>query len=228
MSTIAAIQSLQVTATRRTCWLCALFAPMILAVAWCTSMHWLPANLGTVNGLVLLILLGACTATDLHSRRIYNWATYSAIYWAIGLNIVGLTYGDAMTSRLGVQGLASCLQGAVGCFVLMLFAYSLARGGAGDVKLATALGALIGFEQGVWAIGVSYIFAGASVLLWSVWRQGPFTLAVAMVRLLGSMLLPTRISRPDEREKDLLRTPIPLAGFFAVGTLSVVLGFVGP
>ena len=210
--------------SKKTLWLFALATPAVLGPLWWVTMSGLPAQLGTVSGLVLLLLLTASSVTDLSKRKIFNWATYSAAAWAIAINSASMFLGDL--PRLGAVGLQDSLLGFAGCFGVMLFAYILARGGAGDVKLAAAIGALIGLEQGILAIAISYILAGTAILAWSIWTQGPWNLVVAMGRFLGSMILPLWIQPPTKSDKVLLTKPIPLAGFFAAGTLVVVLGLI--
>lgn len=210
--------NIQHTNNRRL-WLSALAAPAIVAPAWCWTMHdW---RFGTVSAVVLFLLLSVSSVTDLSRRKIFNWTTYCAVAWAIGINVV---HEIGLDLQLGAIGLKQSLCGFVGCFIVMLFVYSLARGGAGDVKLAAAIGALIGFEQGLLAIAVSYVIAGATILLWSIWQRGPLSLLVAMGRLIGAMLLPSWIQQPNQTDKLLLSKPVPLAQFFALGTLAVVGG----
>lgn len=204
-------------------WCLGLLSPIVLAPVWCLAMQHAAPPWGTAVGCVLLLLLLTSSVTDLHHRKIYNWTTYSAAAWAFALNAWGTWSPDL--EILGSIGFVQSLGGCCGCFVVMLFAYSLARGGAGDVKLAAAIGALIGLERGILTIAVSYVFAGGAILLWSIWKRGPGTLLVALGRLLGSMVLPLWISRPTNADKQLLNTPVPLAGFFAIGTFFVMLDF---
>ena len=210
--------------SKKTLWLCAIATPAVLGPLWCVTMRGLPTPLASFSGLVLLLLLAASSVTDLSKRKIFNWATYSAAAWAIAINSSSSLGIDL--PQLGAVGLQSSLLGFAGCFAIMLFAYVLARGGAGDVKLAAAIGALVGLEQGVLAIAISYIFAGTAILAWSIWTQGAWNLVVALGRFFGSLVLPLWIQPPTKTDRVLLSKPIPLAGFFAAGTLIVVLGLV--
>ena len=169
----------------------------------------------------MLLVVSSCT--DLSWRKIFNWTTYCAVAWALAINCA---HRFDSIPQLGAIGLRQSLLGFAGCFVIMLFVYSLARGGAGDFKLAAAIGSLIGFEDGILVIATSYVIAGATILLWSVCARGPIRLLVAMGRLLGSAALPRWIRRPDQMDNLLLLKQIPLAPFFAAGTLAVVGGLV--
>jgi prepilin peptidase CpaA len=190
-------------------------------------MEGLPAGLGTFSGLVLLLCLTACAASDLYCRKIFNCVTYSALLWAMVVNATASCLDVAGyasdLSWLGAIGLKQSLGGAALCFLAVLLAYCLARGGAGDVKLATAVGALIGAEQGVLAVALSYIIAGAAAAAWTAWARGPRELLGSFGRLFGSMLFPRWVSPPTPADQVLLNQQIPLGGFFAVGTLLVVL-----
>ena len=211
--------------SKKTLWLLALVTPAMLCPIWCLMLGGLSAQLGTASGLVLCLLLVTTSITDLSKRKIFNWATYSAVAWAMAINAASI-FSTQSASQLGAVGLQQSLLGFAGCFAVMLFPYVLARGGAGDVKLAAAIGALIGLEQGVLVIAISYILAGVAILSWSIWTQGPWKLVVAMGRFFGSLFLPLWIQPPTKTDRVLLNKPIPLAGFFAVGTLIVVLGLI--
>ena len=225
MNSLASTTSDQPLAStsKKTLWMIALLTPLALAPAWSVLTGGIGSPVSSVSGFVLLLLLATCSITDLRQRKIYNWATYSAGAWALMINTAPEVLGAQTAKTLGAIGLQQSALGGIGCFVLMLVAYTLARGGAGDVKLAAAIGALIGFESGMLAIALSYILAGAVIALWSIWSRGPWKLATALGRLAGSAILPQWISCPNENDQSLLNTPVPLAGFFAVGTLIVVL-----
>ena len=82
-------------------------------------------------------LLAACT--DLSSRRIPNWLT-------LPLLVSGAGYAVA------VGGGAGLLDSLAACFALGLpyvFLFVFARGGAGDAKLMSAIGAWIGMINGL-------------------------------------------------------------------------------
>ena len=198
-------------------WFAAILAPVLVAPFWLSL--GIQNAFGTLSGLLLALLLVASTITDVSSRKIYNWATYTAFAYAIAVNMVF----SPNVAWAGSIGLSQCLGGAAVCFALMLMAYTLARGGAGDVKLATAIGAICGVGDGMLIIAFTYIIAAVSILGWTIWRQGPITLLSAFVRRVGAALLPERISMPTEQQVLLLEKPIPLAGFFALGSLCVVL-----
>ena len=172
-----------------------------------------------MTGGLLILLLAVCTVTDLSRHRIYNWATYSAFLWALLINAL-----CGRNTTLGTIGLNDSLLGAISGFGVMLIAYQLSRGGAGDVKLAVAIGAWLGVQSGILAIACSYIVGGAFIVAWTFWERGPLTLGLALLRKAGSKFLPQWIAAPAQEETELLNRPIPLAAFFAIGTLLVMFG----
>jgi Flp pilus assembly protein protease CpaA len=196
---------------------------------------------GTLAGFVLLAVIVTSAVTDFRQHRIFNWVTYSAFLWALLINTTAslLSTGDASSTSmlnpaeilgpawLGGIGLRQCLAGAALCFAFTLVAYHLSGGGAGDVKLATVIGAFLGVYHGIFAVGYSYIVAAIAMGLWTIYCNGPLALVKAAVRTIGTRI-GTRLGilwpfPPTESDAKLLFKPIPLGPFFAIGTLLVVL-----
>ena len=220
----------------RLSWSLGLLAPVVAIPVWIWMIdNRLPNRLGTASGMILIQLLAVSTYTDLTRRKILNAFTFSSILWAILLNLVAtlvprqISLASVATSDLewlGAIGIGRCLSGLGICFAVMLFVFILSGRGAGDVKIAAAIGALLGAEQGLTALGCSYLAAGLTMILWSVWKRGPLTLIVAIGRKLGTLLFPTMINPPTPADQQFLQQGIPLAPFFAIGTLLVVLEIV--
>ena len=121
----------------------------------------------------------------------------------------------------GTIGFSASVIGAVVCFGIMLVPYALARGGAGDVKLAVAIGALLGVDAAILIIAFTYIIAGVAIAGWTVWNHGPLVLLSALLKRVGATLFPSWIAQPSQQQSLLLNKPIPLAGFFAIATAFV-------
>jgi Flp pilus assembly protein protease CpaA len=229
--------------TKRHGWAAALALPLVIGPVWCLAWYESPVShwLGTLSGLVLLAVLITCAITDVRSHRIYNWATYSAFLWALAINIAtsSMSSGESVLNQayqratilgpqmLGGVGIAQCLVGAGLCFLITLFGYHLSARGAGDVKLATVIGALLGVHYGVFAVGYSYIVAAIAIIIWSAWVHGPFALVIAMGRSLGLAWRPKWWPFPPRpQDSRILLKPVPLGPYFAIGTLLVVLEIV--
>jgi Flp pilus assembly protein protease CpaA len=220
------------SAARRRAWWIALVLPVVLGPPWVWLLggwSWAPA-VGTWTGCVTVALVATCACTDLTWHKIFNWATYPAALWAVGLNLVGtLTHANRIDgpdepSVLGHVGLLPCLLGFGVCFFLMLLIYRLARGGAGDVKLAAVLGTLFGLERGLYALALTYLVAAVTLLIWVIWTVGPLVLVVGLTRAVGCVLLPRYIGPPNAAQLKLLASPVPLGVFFAVGAIATLLG----
>lgn len=223
--------------SRSSRWKAALALPLVVGPLWCLAGQYSSSLLGTLSGLVLLAALCTSALTDVRSHKIYNWVTYSALLWAVLINIVAslLSPGEDTLIRayhhaaimgpefLGGVGLGQCLAGAALCFFVTVLGYRLSGIGAGDVKLAAAIGALLGVHQGVFAVAYSYIVAAAAIIAWSVWTQGPIPLLKAGLRTIGVLFLPMWPFPPTAADHKLLIKPIPLGPYFAIGTLLVVL-----
>lgn len=83
--------------------------------------------------LSLIVLTAACT--DWRSRRIPNWLTLPVL--PVGLAAQSF-YGD---------GFWSGLMGAGAGFLALFLVFAVGAGGAGDVKLFTAVGAFVGIRN---------------------------------------------------------------------------------
>jgi Flp pilus assembly protein protease CpaA len=220
-------------------WAAALALPLVVGPVWCLAWQGQFGWLGTLSGFVLLAVLMTSAITDFQQQKIYNWATYSAFLWALAINVVAtsLSWGENSPDQayhratigpelLGGVGLGQCLAGAALCFIATLAGYHLSSGGAGDVKLATAIGSLLGVHDGIFAVGYSYIIAAIAIVAWSIYHSGPLALVKAAGRTMGAVLGPLWPFPPRDSDAKLLLKPIPLGPYFAIGTLLVVLELV--
>ncbi|MCA9108765.1 MAG: prepilin peptidase [Planctomycetaceae bacterium] len=186
--------------------------------------------------MVQAIVLGLLTIsiyTDCRSRRIPNWLTYSALLAAIVINAIAvpseatsntvIVYGHSVQLP-GAIGLRASLVGAIGCFGVMFVLYDLAGSGGGDLKLATALGAFLGVQNGIFIILWAHLLAGGVLLIWAARAHGPWMLAKLLARSIARLFFHRWISPPRAEDMRLLQKPIPLAGFFAAGVLFTLFG----
>jgi prepilin peptidase CpaA len=242
--TITASHSMTMTISKRNCWFAALALPLVVGPLWCLAGTQLdltgPARwLGTLAGFVLLATLATCTATDVRCNRIYNWTTYSAFLWAITINVAASLWpsSDQVAATtlmaapvgpnwLGSVGIGQSLAGAALCFLITLAGYHMSGRGAGDVKLAAVLGALMGIHHGIFAVAYSYIVAAVAIIIWSTWVNGPLAIAKAAVRSIGKLFGHLWPWLPTASDSALMLKPIPLGPYFAIGTLLVVLELV--
>lgn len=154
----------------------------------------------------LAMLLGVATITDLRRRIIPDRLTYPTLVWAI-----------LLSGCAGGVGPWASLTGAGVCLLAMLVVHLSAGGGAGDVKMATAIGALLGPSRGMGALACGFVIAGVTMLCWIVWRDGP---ASALATLGKSAGLPVGGSTSGPAPWD---RSVPMAGFLAAGVLCVLI-----
>lgn len=180
---------------------------------------------GTFAAGPVLVVLLVCTVTDLREHRIYNWATYSAFLWGI-LSAAIVTGGGPSPEGEADQhavGVADALGGAALCFLLMMFAYSLSgRRGAGDVKLAAALGAWLGVQMGLTNIMYTYAVAGVGVVSWLFILVGPVRVLKYLLQTAAALVVPKLVAMPKPESLPEVRLAVPMAPFFLVGTILTV------
>lgn len=136
-----------------------------------TLLHFIPALASAVSVVAAV--------TDIHDRRIPNRVTYPAMVAGLALQSAGS----------GWRGLMVGLEGGL-LFGGVFFVFHLIRAmGAGDVKLAAALGCILG-PAASWQVMFATALAGG-------------TLAIAMMILSGRVL-------------QTLRSTLSVVGFHAV------------
>ena len=116
--------------------------------------------------------------TDWRSRRIPNWLTVPGFFIGVSVNVIA-------NGRAGLN--ASLLGAGFGLLVLLPFVF-LRSLGAGDWKLAGALGAFVGWQVLVNLL-MGSVFVAGIMALGSVIYKGRFKETLRNIgRLLASML----------------------------------------
>jgi prepilin signal peptidase PulO-like enzyme (type II secretory pathway) len=203
-------------------WIGALAVPLILGPVWAlnTPEQW--GFFGSFVGFQLLFLLGVSTVTDIQSRKIYNSLTYSSFLIVLAASMLAslIPFSPAL---LGSVGLGDALSGSAVCFFIVFLAYQMTGCGAGDVKMATVIGAMLGWRLGLSAVGFSYIAAAIAALGSTVWSIGPQRLVSAFLYTIAETVFPGRIKYSQNADRQKLTSTIPMAPFFAVGTILAIL-----
>ncbi|NMB33492.1 MAG: prepilin peptidase [Clostridium sp.] len=96
------------------------------------------------------MLITAALFSDIKSYKIRNKLTFT--FMIIGL-ILAIMEG-------GVQGFLDSLLGIVIPFVLLIILYALRMLGAGDIKLFSAVGAVMGWQAIIWIMIYSFLAGG--------------------------------------------------------------------
>lgn len=125
-----------------------------------------------------MVLAGWAGFSDWRSRRIPNWLTVAGALTGVAVNVMASGWGGLKTSLLGA-----------GLGLLVLLPFVLVRSlGAGDWKLAGALGAFVGPSVLANLLIVSVFVAGIMALVLVVYKRRFKETLRNMARLLGSMV----------------------------------------
>ncbi len=174
----------------------------------------------TLVTLTALMLVTACSVTDILSRRVPN------LFLAVGLSLALLTHGLGG----GLTGLFDSMIGlTVGLGLLMPF-YLLGGTGAGDVKLLGVVGALLGVKGTLITGAATLIFGGLLGVAWIGWRIVDAWFATQFAnytRFKSAGLLPIHTLLPEANFRG---TTIPYAPAIACGTFFAIwyLGLLSP
>ncbi len=113
------------------------------------------SNIPIAAGLVLALV---AAVYDVRQRRIPNWLTYAGMAAGLALRFAVLGGKGVLT---GVEG--GLFVGAI--FVCLFLTRSM---GGGDVKLMTALGCFVGFQQSVQVLLATAIIGGIMAVFYMV------------------------------------------------------------
>jgi Flp pilus assembly protein protease CpaA len=110
---------------------------------------------------VALVLAAAAAAFDVQQRRIPNWLTFPGI--VLGVVLRGML--------LGCKGAAGALAGCLLAGGIFLLFYAVRAMGAGDVKLAGAIGSLLGSGDAAALLLATAICGGVLAIAHAVFRH---------------------------------------------------------
>ena len=162
--------------------------------------------------LLVIAMLAVAAWHDLRRHRIPNWLTLG-----------GLLLGLALQAGFaGWTGLRAGLGGMVVALAIFLPGYLLRTMGAGDVKLAAALGTLLG--PGTMFLAACFtLIAGGVLALLVLWRRGGLRAAGARYLSTAQLLAATgRIGYVPPRAGEAAATRFPYAVAIATGTLAAL------
>ena len=157
----------------------------------------------------MLILVAVATFTDMRTRRIPNWLSFSFLLAGVA----------ASTWMHGWSGLGDSFAGlGLGLLVFGILAW-MGGMGMGDVKLCAAIGAWIGPGQLIFAIVVTAMAGGVMALAMAIWGGFLGDLFTGA----GDLLLGWKSKGMKASEDLVLSNPkarkMPYAPAIAIGTL---------
>jgi prepilin peptidase CpaA len=159
---------------------------------------WIPAVLTAICAGVL----------DWRYRRIPNWLTVSGLVAGIGVN----------TALFGWAGLKAALLGAALGLGLLLPFVLLRSLGAGDWKLAGALGACLGPQQLITVLMGTVLVAGVMALAVVIWKRRLLQTLHNIVRMLAAFFS-LRMPGPEVSLDNAQSTKIPFGVAMALTVL---------
>jgi prepilin peptidase CpaA len=158
--------------------------------------------------------MAICAAVlDWRYRRIPNWLTVSGLVAGIGLNTALFGWAGMKTGLLGV---------ALGLGLLLPFVL-LRSLGAGDWKLAGALGACLGPRQLMTVLMGTILVAGVMALVVVIWRRRLMQTLRNIVRMLAAFFR-LRMPGPEVSLDSPQSTKIPFGVAMAFTVLLVGVG----
>lgn len=159
----------------------------------------------------LLIAVGLiATTTDLWRQKIYNWLTLPAIL--LGLVLNGLQFG--------LPGLLNAFLGLLlgGGLYLILGLLGAMRGG--DIKLAAAVGALLGWRLTLSALYYGAILGGIFALFWSLYHGTLWKTLQRVWRTLYALAAPGM--RPEVELQKSDTEPMPYGVAISWGAIAAI------
>lgn len=155
-----------------------------------------------------IIVVGTAMLTDLRWRRIPNFLTLPAIGLAIGLRV----------AFQGWPGLAIALGGAIVAPVLLLLLHGGKGLGMGDLKLAAAIGAIVGPLLGAISILVSAIAGGFLAIVWLL-KPGGVLAEILSVFLSGINPKKKKKAKTPPAKANTRVQPMPYGVALAIGSV---------
>lgn len=195
---------------------------IVIAIALAFGLMFTPGATGRLlqGGFVLALLVASWV--DTKTRLIPNRLTYPWILCAVAINLFASLLGAEETA--GLVGVWESLKGLGLCFALMLLLFLSNATGGGDVKLAAAIGAVMGPQDGLMSIAWCHILAGAMAIVWALTRLN-FRTVLRQSRSYLSACWAVRGILPVAFDlRSLGRKRIPMAAFFALGVLLTQIG----
>lgn len=156
----------------------------------------------------------AAAITDLRRRRVYDWLTLPSIV----IGVVGnLFLGGVMGNDENI-GLLGSLCGLGLCFIPMILLWRLGGIGGGDVKLLSAVGAILGWRLALDVMFASFITAAFFAVILILRSR----LTKQTFNNIGRYVF-RKMSKEDKIKMSQESPKLPFAVAVAVGVIAVII-----
>jgi prepilin peptidase CpaA len=159
---------------------------------------------------VLLIVSIIATITDFWRQKIYNWLTLPTLVLGLALNAWARGWSGLLDSASGL------LLG--GLIFLVLGLMGAMKGG--DVKLAAAVGALIGWQLTISALYYGALIGGVLAVIWALIHGTLFATLRRVGRALIAVVTPGM--RPEVELQKSETAPMPYGPAISWGAVVAV------
>ena len=169
---------------------------------------------------ILVAATLAAAIDDTLRNKIANWITYSAFLWLFVASLICSLFPNN-TAWLGSVGFGDMLLGFLCCFTIVLLPYLFGVGGGGDAKIAAVIGAGLGLQYGLIAIGSAFVLAAIFAIGRETMQKGPFFVIRTFYRRLGSCFS-IWVLPPSEEGQKFLNHPLSMGvSFFCSVILTI-------
>jgi prepilin peptidase CpaA len=163
---------------------------------------------------LLAVALLISIVTDIATRRIPDWVTFSTAIVALGYRLVSAGVGDLESGFL--SGLVACT-GAAGFFGVIAWRSKGANMGWGDVKLFAAVGAVLGYPLVMSAVLFITLIGALLALVTLMWKGSVWvTLRRGLLNMGGRLKLTKRETTSEEPHYIPYGVAIALGSFWAM------------
>jgi len=204
-------------------------APLVFGPLWVCGGHRIcqteMTGWSTFAAAVLILACFGAAIDDTLRMKISNGITYPTFVWLFVLSLAVSFFPTETTKWIGFVGLMDLFPGVAACFLVAFIPYLFGSGGGGDAKLAAVIGAGLGFQYGLIAIGTSFVIAAFLAIGRTVLQKGPLFVVRAIYRRLGSILT-FWILPPSREDRLFLKQPLPMGASFFFGVLFTLTGIV--
>jgi prepilin peptidase CpaA len=171
------------------------------------------------------MVLAVAIVTDLYNRRIPNWLVFPFLVAGVAISPwrrdwegVGQGFWQSSGHGFSWHGLGQSSAGLALGFLIFGIGFWKGAMGAGDVKLAAAIGAWVGPAQMFWAAFLAAMAGAIMILCWMAYRKIFKRLLQGAADLVFGGKRSGTGSHSENSVAHLLKRKMPYAPAIAIGT----------